>query len=309
MRKGELTPGALLQMGPAIISTGGAVSNTGLALHQLGLKTRLMGKVGADLFGRAVLDLLEQRSPEIAEGMIVDSRITTSYSVVISPPQTDRTFLHHSGANDTFTVADIPLTQLDGARLFHFGYPTLMRSIYADGGAEMESIFKLAKAKGLKTSLDMSLPDPASEAGRVDWTSWLQRVLPHVDIFLPSLDETRLMLRTAESPSAIAAKLHAWGAGTVGLKMGAEGLFCRWAEREYHAPCFEVEVVGTTGSGDSTIAGFLAGFLHNLPPEDVMTMAVAVGACCCEAPDATSGIRSWEETRRRVSGGWKRKPS
>ncbi len=266
-------------------------------------------KVGADLFGCAVLDFLKQRSPELAGGMIVDSRVTTSYSVVISPPQTDRTFLHHSGANDTFTAADIPAAQLEGARLFHFGYPTLMRSIYADGGAEMESIFKLAKAKGLKTSLDMSLPDPASEAGQVDWTAWLQRVLPYVDIFLPSLDETRLMLRTGESPSALAAKLHAWGAGIVGLKMGAEGLFCRWANHEYHAPCFAVEVVGTTGSGDSTIAGFLAGFLHNLPPEEVMMMAVAVGACCCEAPDATSGIRSWEETRRRVSNGWRRRPS
>lgn len=307
LRKSELTPGALLQMGPAVVSTGGVVSNTGLALHRLGLRTRLMGKVGGDLFGRAVLDFLRQQDPGLAAGMIVDPSATTSYSVVISPPQTDRTFLHHSGANDTFAAADIPADLLDGARLFHFGYPTLMRSLYADGGAGMEAIFRLAKGRGLTTSLDMSLPDPESDAGRVDWPAWLQRVLPWVDVFLPSLDETRLMLRREAAPAELAGQLHAWGAGIVGLKLGAQGMFCRWAGRDYHAPCFAVDVVGTTGSGDSTIAGFLAGLLYGLPPEEVLTMAVAVGACCCEAPDATSGIRSWEQTRARVAAGWKRR--
>ena len=36
-------------------------------------------------------------------------------------------------------------------------------------------------------------------------------------------------------------------------------------------------------------------------------MAVAVGGCCVEAPDATSGIRSWEDTARRVKAGWSRR--
>ena len=32
-------------------------------------------------------------------------------------------------------------------------------------------------------------------------------------------------------------------------------------------------------------------------------MAVAVGACCVEEPDATSGIRPWDETVERVRAG------
>lgn len=303
----DLTPGTLLQMGPAVLSTGGAVSNTGLALHRLGLRTRLLGKVGDDLLGRAVVDFLRQRDSGLAAGMIVDAKATTSYSVVISPPGIDRTFLHHAGANDTFTPTDIAADQLEGARLFHFGYPTLMRSLYEDGGVAMAAIFRQAKAKGLMTSLDMSLPDPRSAAAQVDWCAWLQRVLPLVDVYLPSLEETRMMLRNTDAPEALTARLHEWGAGIVGLKLGADGLFCRWAGRVYHAPCFDVQVAGTTGAGDSTIAGFLAGLLHGLPPEEVMTMAVAVGACCCEAPDATSGIRTWEETRARVAAGWTRR--
>ena len=51
-----LEPGRLVEVGPAAFSTGGAVANTGLALHRLGVPVRLVGRVGADLFGRAVLE-------------------------------------------------------------------------------------------------------------------------------------------------------------------------------------------------------------------------------------------------------------
>ena len=69
------------------------------------------------------------------------------------------------------------------------------------------------------------------------------------------------------------------------------------------AAVFKVpEVGGTTGSGDATIAGFLASVSKGLGPEEALTMAVAVGACCVEAPDATSGIRPWSETQKRVRG-------
>ena len=297
-----LDPGKLIKMGPATLSTGGAVSNTGLALHRLGIPTQLMGKVGDDLIGRAILDFI---GPTLAAGMIVAKGETSSYTVVINPPGIDRTFLHCPGANDTFTAADIDASKLTGARLFHFGYPTLMHRIYADGGRGMEQIFRQAKQAGLTTSLDMSYPDPQSEAGQVDWPAWLKRVLPHVDIFLPSLDEMQLMLHTQAEAPVIARQLSDWGAMIAGLKMGHNGLFVRWPDRELHAPCFRVKVAGTTGAGDATIAGFLAGILRGLPAEETMTLAAAVGACCCEAPDATSGIRSWDETRRRIQAGWK----
>ena len=80
-----------------------------------------------------------------------------------------------------------------------------------------------------------------------------------------------------------------------------------WADRELWTPCFQVDVVGTAGSGDATIAGFLAGLLRDLPPEDAITMAVAVGACNVEAADTISGIRSWDETLARVAAGWQKR--
>ena len=301
-----LEPGKLFKVGPAVIATGGVVSNTGIALHRLGVRTRLMGKVGDDLIGQMILNRTRPIDPD---GMIVAAGATSSYSVVISQPGIDRTFLHCTGANDTFVADDIDYERLAGARLFHFGYPPLMRSMYVDGGRQMETIFRRVKERGLMTSLDMSYPDPQSEAGQVDWRAWLRRVLPCVDIFLPSLDETQMMLKSTAAPSELSRQLHDWGAAIVGLKLGDRGLYVRWPDGELSAPCFEVNVVGTTGSGDATIAGFLAGLLHGLPAEEVMATAVAVGACCCEAADATSGIRPWDEVQQRIRAGWKRRRS
>jgi sugar/nucleoside kinase (ribokinase family) len=81
-----------------------------------------------------------------------------------------------------------------------------------------------------------------------------------------------------------------------------------WADKELWSACFVVDVVGTAGSGDATIAGFLSALLRDLHPEQAMTAAVAVGACNVEAADTLSGIRTWEQTMQRVTDGWQKRP-
>ena len=335
-------PGRLIYTGQAHFSTGGAVSNTGLALHRLGIAAQLTGKVGADLFGQAILQILRQHSSHLADGMQIDAAANTSYTVLINYPGVDRIFLHCPGANDAFGAQDAPYEQLEGARLFHFGYPPLMRRMYQDDGEELAAMLRRAKQTGVTTSLDMAYPDPASEAGQADWRRILARALPWVDIFLPSLEELLYMLRretyfqlreggilaqaTPELLSSLSDELLALGAKIAAIKLGERGLYLRtarsladmgraapadltlWQGRELWSPCFQVEVVGTTGAGDATIAGFLAAFLHGLPPHEALITAVAVGACNVEAADALSGILSWEETRARIARGWPRHP-
>jgi sugar/nucleoside kinase (ribokinase family) len=131
---------------------------------------------------------------------------------------------------------------------------------------------------------------------------------------------------TTDLLSDLSARLLEMGAKIVVIKLGSRGLYLRtagidrlremgraapedlyaWADVELWAPCFQVNVVGTTGSGDATIAGFLSALLRGFSPQRAVTAAVAVGACNVEAADALSGIRGWEETLARVDAGWKR---
>jgi sugar/nucleoside kinase (ribokinase family) len=331
----------LLEAGPVVISTGGAVSNTGLAMHKLGIDTQLMGKIGQDMYGQAILEVIKNQGGEhLAHGMSVVPGEASSYTIILSPPNIDRIFIHCPGPNDTFGASDVNYDLLPQADLFHFGYPPLMKRMHEDEGAELVKMFRQVKATGITTSLDMSLPDPTSPAGQANWPAILKAVLPFVDLFVPSIEEILLLLypatfkqvSTGVSPispgllSKIAGDLLEMGAKAVMLKAGHLGLYlrtstearladlgrarpakvARWANREFWVPVFQTQVVGTTGAGDATIAGFLSALLRDLIPTEAVTMAAAVGACNVEAADALGGLRSWEETQARVEAGWPR---
>lgn len=298
-RASDFPPGALIEVGPVKFSTGGAVANTGGALHRLGVDVRLLGQVGDDAFGRLVAESLGN----LGRDLFVRREVATSYTIVLNRPGSDRTFLHCPGANDEFDPERISNDALAGARILHFGYPPLMRSIYSDGGKRLAALYRRAKTLGLLTSLDMSLPDPESDSGRVDWRAFLAEVLPYVDAFCPSEDELKFML----GPDEPSLQCIGLGAGVVLLKRGDQGAdlyvgprnTMEWVLGQISGPCFPVRVVGTTGSGDATIAGFLYGILTGLSPAGCLRSGLAVGAASCEAEDATSAIRPWAEIAER----------
>jgi sugar/nucleoside kinase (ribokinase family) len=269
--------------------------------------------------------------------------VRTSYTVILNPPGIDRIFLHHTGANDTFNSADIDLEILRQANLFHFGYPPILKQMYLAGGAELEKTLRLAKETGVTTSLDMTLPDASAESGRVDWKAILERALPYVDIFLPSLRELLFMLRREmydhlqdqaagqASPallSELGSDLLRMGVKIVLIKLGERGVYVRtggepqleslgrarpsrfteWASKEYWTPGFRAKVAGTTGAGDAAIAGFLSALLRDMTLLEGLTAAAAVGACNVEAPDALSGIPAWPVVQERIQAGWPRLP-
>jgi sugar/nucleoside kinase (ribokinase family) len=332
----DVQPGGLVVIGPSAVSTGGPVGNVGTALHRLGVPVRLLAKVGDDMFGRELLSILRGRDPALADGMLVTPGETTSYSVIVNPPGIDRTVLHCAGANDTFGFDDVPLDLLDGARILHFGYPPIMRRVCSDGGAGLAELFGAARERHLVVSLDMCVPDPGSPAGGVDWVAFLARVLPMVDLFAPSVDELRTMLRVpSESPidlggiRALANRVLGLGPAVFALKLGEQGLYLRtagrpaferlqgrlpieageWCDREVLSPCFRARrVAGTNGSGDCTIGGLLAALLRGEDPVQAATSACAVGACSVEEPDASSGVPPWPRVAARLAAGWPRLP-
>lgn len=246
---GELfRPGKLTEVGAATMHCGGVVANTGLALKILGMKVDLQGKTGDDHFARILRAQLASRGADdsIARG----AGEQTSYTVVLAPGGVDRMFLHCPGANATFGPEDVCYERVARARLFHFGYPPLMRRMVADGGAALLEMFRrVRKLPGVATSLDMALPDPTSQAGRADWRGILEAVLPEVDFFVPSLEEAWFMLDPAEflarreeahragrsvadratweHVSALGEQLSGFGARVVLIKCGAKGLYAR----------------------------------------------------------------------------------
>lgn len=339
-------PGQISRVGPAVVATGGAVSNTGRVLQLLGVETRLMGKIGDDPLGQTLLNLIRAHHPPLADGIIVAPGEATSYTIVLNPPGLDRSFVHCPGANDTFCQADLNLDIIARSRLFHLGYPPLLTRLYADGGRELVEIFRTVHDLGVTTSLDMVVFEPHGPAAQADWPAILRATLPHVDLFMPGIEELLLALRPAEYDQLsargdildrvtpgflreLADILIGWGTRIVAFKLGTRGMYLRtagsaqlagmgaarpadvraWADRELWAPIFKVSHFGgTTGAGDAAIAGFITSLLAGCRPEEALTFACAVGACCVEAPDALGGIQSRDKTQARIASGWPRVP-
>ena len=332
-------PGHLLETGPMQVATGGAASNTGISLTKLGVPTSIIARLGNDGFGRMAVTHLEKFvMPGFNQLRLMEGE-TTSYTVIINPPGVDRIFLHHPGANDMFTVEDIDFTGLSDHILFHYGYPQLMKQMYIDEGENLLALFEKAKAVGFTTSLDTTFPDPSSAMGRADWDGILKKALPYVDIFNPSFEEAFFMLDRKGYEDFDESKIHPdkaleltekildYGAQIAFLKLGQAGAVLHtrqldkntfgrawfpglefWQNQILYIPSFHVNVVGTTGAGDSTIAGFLAAILREKTAGEALQIAMGVGACNVEAFDSVSGVRCWEETLERIENGWEQNP-
>jgi sugar/nucleoside kinase (ribokinase family) len=335
--KDFFVPGTLSIVDAPVITTGGAVPNVGLDLHKLGIPVSLTARIGDDPLGGLVRERISHGGSGLARGILTVPGEITSYTVVLSPPGIDRIFLHCPGANAGFMDSDIKDSTLDDASILHLGYPPLLNAMFSDGGGGLQRLFSRAHDRGVLTSLDMSLPDPDSESGRVDWRGFLKRVLPYTDFFAPSAEELLFMLdRGAYSglmerraageheacvdlaaAGAMAREALEFGAGAVMIKLGEKGIYSRtsggragfppgWTDKELYRPVFVAgRSAGTTGAGDAAVAGMLASIFKGLSAEAAIIMAAAVGACCVEESDASSGIQAWESTVSRIQAGWK----
>ena len=339
-----LEPGKLIQMNGVSITTGGSVANTGLAMKILDNDVRLMGKVGDDAFGSMIRGILAGYG---AGGLLVEKGAVTSYSVVLAIPGLDRIFLHDPGANDSFSADDIPWDAITDTAVFHFGYPPLMRKMYADGGEMLSGMFRRLKEYGVATSLDLAAIDPQSAAGHADWVTILEKTLPYTDFFLPSFEELcwildqpayqdlssrggdmteKLDLEKYARP--LAERCIGMGCGAVVVKCGVSGMYFKtsdetrimrignnlglntanWTDQSGIQPCFEAETVrSASGAGDVSIAAYLTALLSGEGPARCAALAAAEGAASVAGYDALSGILSPDELSRRIDAGWKTK--
>jgi len=346
---GPLAPGALeaqghlFQIGPLRAASGGSTANTGIALHRLGGSVRLLATVGDDLIGQFTLNALREADPKLARHVRIREQCSSSYTVVLARPGDDRLFLHYPGPNADFTLDDLDFDQVRGARWFHFGYPTLLPHTFADNGQLLHEIMRRARAAGAVTSLDFTLPDPATASGQANWPLILRRVLPEVDVFVPSVEEAVYLLRrdlysawggrvteniTRDLLAQMAAELLAMGPAIAGFKLGDQGVVlfgadasrssklsgqllnvCRWANRIIEQPAFTVRIVGTTGAGDAAYGGLIMALLNGLDPEIAARQFCAAGAAVVQAPAGVSSLPTAAELNTRFGANYPVLPS
>lgn len=267
------------------LHVGGCAANTGIDLAKLGVATAVLGKVGEDGLGDFMVGALEKSGVD-TRGIVRDTSVGTSGSMVLVGSDGERTFVHYLGGNAQYRKEDVNWDVIGETKILHVAGAHIMPAL---DGQPMADVMREGRERGLITSLD-TVWDATGK-----WMETLGPCLPYSDYFLPSLSEAQALTKR-EEPSEVAHALRDAGVGTVGLKLGAEGCLILSAEGELRVPAFRVEAIDGTGSGDAWDAGYLLGVLRGWDVEKSARFANAVGACCVEQIGATGGIRSFEET-------------
>lgn len=259
---------------------GGSAAITACGLAKLGLATTLLAAVGDDVFGTIT------RSQLADLGVVLESPRAdepTGLSVHLATAD-DRAILTLPGTIPTLRPEDITDEHLSAARHLHVGSLYLQPAL----AAGLAGVFKRARAHGVSTSLDTNW-DPTER-----WES-LGEILAYTDVFLPNAAELRA-ITGREGLDEAAATLVAGGT-TVVMKNGALGARAWWPGGSCAAPGRAVDVVDTTGAGDSFNAGFLAGRLAGLPIEEAIGWAAVAGSLSTRAAGGTDAQATLAELR------------
>jgi sugar/nucleoside kinase (ribokinase family) len=267
--------GELVTAERLLLTLGGCAANTAVDLVKMGVRSAVAGRVGDDLLGQVVAGMLRDAQVDTTALQAIPGE-ATSQTLIVNVANQDRRYIHTFGANAGFQAADIPLT----ARILYVGGFLLMSKL---SGADLASVFRAAREKGIRTFLDVVTPP------EVDYLAELKRVLPFADVFKCNADEARLITHEFDVLDQ-AQSLREVGAETVIVSLGGDGALLANGQGIWRAAAFPVEYVDASGGGDAFDAGFIYGMLKGLGTEDCLRYASALGASCVRAIGTTPGV-------------------
>jgi len=266
---------------------GGCAVNTGVDLVRLGASVAVSACIGRDGAGLFVKNTVAEAGVDTS-GLVETGAAATSYTFVMIGSDGRRRYLHHIGANAHFADTDVPTDLLARARIVHIGGALLMPAM---DGEPTGRVLARARELGAVTSMDTAY------SPSVDSRALFAPCAPHLDCFLPSIEEARA-ITGEEDPQAALRRLGRYGIPTVGIKLGADGCVLLQDGEVRHYPAFRVPVVDGSGAGDAFVAGFLYGMLRDWDPGRTATFANAVAAHCIQAIGCSAGVPSADTVMR-----------
>lgn len=261
------------------LSAGGSACIFAASAAKMGLKVLYVSRIGDDLFGRYMLEAMRAVGVDVSR-VKVDPEVKTGATIILSKGQ-DRAMLTYLGTIARVCYEDLGEDWTEMARHLHVASPFLLTALRPD----MPKMMRLAHEAGMTVSLDTNW-DPTEE-----WK--VDDLLEHTDVFLPN--ENEIMAITGERDIECAIQKMAKRVPTLVVKLGAQGAVAVQGEEKIRVPAWPVQVMDTTGAGDTFDGGFLAGWLKGEPLRRAVELAVTCGALTVAQVGGFNGQPTWEE--------------
>ncbi len=232
-------------------------------LKNLGMKTGWICEFGNDFFSKFILEQAKQDGIDISLSRFYDRPkrvVASSFSF-----EHDRGFVSYE---------DEPYQQptYDELEMLNF------RAILFPGISDWKVI---ETVDALPNRKDFVLFMDCQHSSETIHTPGIVNALRNLDIFAPN--ECEALHFTGESDILKALDILANIVPCVLLKRGAKGALIRKGNQTWEVPGIKVEVVDTTGAGDSFNAGFLYALLQDLPFEQCLRFGNIIGGLSVSA--------------------------
>lgn len=257
-------PGETLTGDSFFTAPGGKGANQAVASARLGAPTRLIGRVGGDVFGSSLLQSLADNRVNVS-AVSTDPHQPTGVALITVDAKAENTIVIIAGANGQLDQTDVNRLANSADRVLLLQLETPLEIVIAAARA--------AHALGLTVILD---PAPA-------------RPLPAelyslVDILTPNETEagllTGLSLHTDAAVEQAARVLLERGVQNVVIKLGGRGAYLQHAAEAsgIFMPAFQVTAIDTVAAGDAFNGGLAAALSEGKSLPEALRWGMATGA-------------------------------
>lgn len=258
-------------------AAGGKGANQAVAAARLGADVRMVGRVGADVFGPTLLDGLRAEGVDV-RGVAVDPESASGIALILLDAGRQNHIVAIYGANmrcdhDQLETAESALEGADCLLL------------------QLETPFdiSLAAARTAKRRNVTVIWDPAPAAGMN------AEAFAATDVSTPNQTEaeslTGIAVTDLSSASAAAEAIVELGARAAVVKLGELGAYHASSDgRRGHVPSFNVEAVDTVAAGDAFGGALAVALAEGKPLEAAVGYGVAAGALAVTRPGAQDAM-------------------
>lgn len=262
-------------------NAGGAAANVAVMVAKLGVPSGFIGKVGKDMFGSYLKNVLDENKVS-TKGLILDDKYSTPLAFVSRNEDGEREyhFVRNDCKDAALTYAEINKKLIDNCKIFHFGSRLLTSE---PSRAAVMLCVEYAKNHGKVISFDPNFRR-SQWASQDDAVRTIQSAMKSVDILKVSEDELLLVSGFGNMATAIA-KLIGLGVKVICITQGAKGCIIATKSGINNVPSFKTEIVDTMGAGDSFFGAFLSCIAKSSKPlsaiemEEFINMSLYANAC------------------------------
>lgn len=273
----------------------GAELNVAIGLTRLGLRVGYLSRLGADSFGRFLLDTMAadgvstalvsscegQRTGFMLKGRTVDG----------SDPEVE----YHRRGSAASGMGRGDLARLGAVRARHLHLTGISAALSGGCRELLFEAVRWARSNGLSISFDPNLR-PRLWSSADEMVSTVNELAALSDLMLPGIEEGRCLTGLVDA-EAIADHYLARGASQVVLKLGARGAWCagRDGTRELVPGVPVPRVVDTVGAGDGFAVGVISGLLEGLGLAEAAMRGNRIGARVVQFPGDSDGLPTRHE--------------